>query len=75
MGYDIEKLQGFAKQLRHDIVDMINFDKGRVGHLGGSCSMADIVAALYLYKMNYYFVDGKNSERIELNLLINYHGN
>ena len=66
MGYDIEKLQAFAKTLRHDIVDMINFDKGRVGHLGGSCSMADIVSALYLYKMNYDPKDYKKVDRDRL---------
>ena len=66
MGYDIEKMKAFAKQLRHDIVDMINFDKGRVGHLGGSCSMADIVAALYCYKMNYDPKDYKKADRDRL---------
>ena len=66
MGYDIENMKAFAKQLRHDIVDMINFDKGRVGHLGGSCSMADIVAALYCYKMNYDPKDYKKADRDRL---------
>lgn len=39
-----------ALQLREDIVDIIGV--GKVGHLGGSCSCADIVAALYFHKMN-----------------------
>ena len=65
MGYDVEKIQGFAKQLRHDIVDMIG-DKGYVGHLGGSCSMADIIAALYCYKMKYDPANYKMPERDRL---------
>lgn len=39
-----------AQQLRKDIVDMIG--TRMTGHLGGSCSSADIVAALYFSKMN-----------------------
>ena len=45
-----------AAQIRRDIVIMIG-DEGHVGHLGGSASSADIVAALYGVKMN---VDPKN---------------
>lgn len=44
-----------ALTLREDIVDIIG--AGKVGHLGGSCSSADIVAALYFNKMK---IDPKN---------------
>lgn len=44
---EIEKM---AAQIRRDVVLMIGGD-GHVGHLGGSCSCADIVAALYTAKM------------------------
>ncbi|MDF2523467.1 MAG: transketolase subunit [Clostridiales bacterium] len=47
---DVVKLvEEKALALRHHIVDMIGLSK--VGHLGGSSSCADIVAALYFYKM------------------------
>lgn len=45
-----QEIQQKARTMRHSIVDMIGCD-GKVGHLGGSCSSADIVAALYFYKM------------------------
>ncbi len=35
-----------ANKIRRDVVEMIDF-KGQAGHLGGSCSSAEIVAALY----------------------------
>lgn len=35
-----------AAKMRRDVVRMIG-GEGQVGHLGGSCSLADIVAALY----------------------------
>ena len=46
------ELQLLAAKLRRDIVIMIG-KKGHVGHIGGSCSCADIVAVLYGYKMKY----------------------
>lgn len=52
-----EFLERKALQLREDIIDMIGV--GKVGHLGGSCSCADIVAVLYFHKMN---IDSKNPE-------------
>lgn len=39
-------LRVLATKIRRDIVEMIGPD-GHVGHLGGSCSSADIVALLY----------------------------
>jgi transketolase len=46
-----KKLEKTAKKLRHDIVMMIGANKP--GHLGGSCSIADIVAVLYFHKMRH----------------------
>ena len=50
------KIKRLAAQIRKDVVLMIG-DQGHVGHLGGSCSSADIVAALYGYRMK---IDPKN---------------
>lgn len=54
MGYDkvlLEELQAKARLLRRDVV--VSIGVGVAGHLGGSCSSADIVAALYFYKMKH----------------------
>lgn len=51
----IKAVEEKALHLRNDIVDIIGV--GKVGHLGGSCSSADVVAALYFHKMK---VDPKN---------------
>ncbi|MDO4487833.1 MAG: transketolase [Eubacteriales bacterium] len=45
-----------ATKIRRDVVEMIGPD-GHVGHLGGSCSSADIVAVLFEKHMRY---DAKN---------------
>ena len=47
-----------AAKIRLDIVKMIGCD-GQTGHLGGSCSSADILAALYGEKMRF---DPKNPD-------------
>jgi transketolase len=52
----IRRVQLLAAQIRRDIVVMIG-GEGQTGHLGGSCSSADIVAALYGAKMRH---DPKN---------------
>lgn len=52
---DVSKLKETAKQLRLDVLDMIY--KAQTGHIGGSLSAADMVAALYFYKMK---LDPKN---------------
>lgn len=44
-----EKIEKKALQLRRNIVEMIGV--GKAGHLGGSSSCAEIVAALYFHKM------------------------
>lgn len=45
----VAELEKTARTLRLRVVEMIGV--GPVGHLGGSCSLADIVAALYFHKM------------------------
>jgi transketolase len=52
---DLIELQKIANKLRENVVRMIGV--GPTGHIGGSCSAADIVAALYFYKMKH---DPKN---------------
>jgi len=53
----VAELEKIARKLRFDIVIMIGADKP--GHLGGSCSIAEIVAVLYFHKMRH---DPKNPE-------------
>ncbi|MCC2255761.1 transketolase [Ruminococcus sp. CLA-AA-H200] len=47
----IRSLQDKARLLRRDVIESIGV--GVAGHIGGSNSSADIVAALYFYKMRY----------------------
>jgi transketolase len=51
----IKNLEQTALKLREDVVDILGV--GKVGHLGGSCSCAEIVSVLYFYKMK---TDPKN---------------
>lgn len=54
MGYEknlIKDLENKARQLRKDVV--ISIGVGVAGHIGGSNSSADLVAALYFYKMKH----------------------
>ena len=51
----LDDLRSKAKTLRRDVITSVGV--GTAGHVGGSCSSADIVAALYFYKMKY---DPKN---------------
>jgi transketolase len=48
---DVEKLEHIARIIRLDIIQMVGI--GQRGHLGGSCSIADIVTALYFSKMRH----------------------
>ncbi len=57
----IRMLAGRARRLRRHVVEMIGV--GKVGHLGGSCSIADIVAALYFHKMKLHPEDPQNPDR------------
>jgi len=52
---DHEALKEKARKIRTHIIRMIGV--GKKGHLGGSCSIADVVAALYFHKMR---LDPKN---------------
>lgn len=47
--HNLKKLERIAKQVRRNIIHMIGV--GKAGHLGGSCSAADFVTALYFYKL------------------------
>ncbi|MBO7711743.1 MAG: transketolase [Lachnospiraceae bacterium] len=53
----IKSLKEKAQLLRRDCIKCIGV--GVAGHVGGSCSSADLVAALYFHKMKY---DPKNTE-------------
>ncbi|MCI9064275.1 MAG: transketolase [Lachnospiraceae bacterium] len=60
MGYDketVEHLNKVARTLRKDVVISVGLDVP--GHIGGSNSSADIVTALYFYKMKH---DPKNPD-------------
>lgn len=48
---DIQKLERMARTIRLNIVQMVGV--GQRGHLGGSCSIADVVTALYFHKMRH----------------------
>ena len=48
---EIQRIQRIAWDLRADVVRMIGV--GKPGHLGGSCSLAEIAAALYFAKMRF----------------------
>lgn len=52
----ITDIRRLAANIRRDVVMMIGCG-GQTGHLGGSCSSADIVAALYGYRLKH---DPKN---------------
>jgi transketolase len=45
-----KELMKTALQLRYDLLEMIGV--GTAGHLGGSSSLAELIAVLYFYKMN-----------------------
>jgi len=55
------ELEKIAKKLRYDIVIMIG--AGKPGHLGGSCSVADIIAVLYFHKMQHDPANPKWADR------------
>jgi len=48
---DVRALERIARAIRLDIVQMVGV--GQRGHLGGSCSIADVVTALYFSKMRH----------------------
>ena len=53
----VKKIERMALQLRFDLLDILGV--GKVGHLGGSSSMAEIAACLYFHAMRY---DPKNPQ-------------
>jgi len=53
-----------ADVLRRDVVEMIGV--GKAGHLGGSCSLAEIVSALYFHAMRFDARDPGNPDRDRL---------
>jgi transketolase len=48
---DTKKLELMARTIRLNIIQMVGV--GQRGHLGGSCSIADVVTALYFSKMRH----------------------
>ena len=48
---DVNELRLHAKEIRREIINMLT--ESGSGHTGGSLSAADIVTALYFYKMRY----------------------
>ena len=65
MKADVKKLGSIAQCLRYELVKMIGY--GKPGHFGGSCSIAEIISALYYYKMKH---DPKNPSWPERDRLI-----
>ena len=57
----IRKLERIALQLRFDLIEMIG--QGKFGHLGGSSSLAEIVACLYFHAMRYDPKNPKDPDR------------
>jgi len=47
----VKKIERMSLQLRFDLLDILGV--GKVGHLGGSSSMAEIAACLYFHAMRY----------------------
>ncbi|HDR90477.1 MAG TPA: transketolase [Bacteroidetes bacterium] len=47
----ITELEQKARKLRYLIVEMVSV--GKQGHIGGSCSIADVMAVLYFHKMKH----------------------
>ncbi|MBN1777577.1 MAG: transketolase [Clostridiales bacterium] len=60
---EIRDLKKRAAQLRSNLIDMV--PPGKVGHLGGSSSIMDVVAALYFKVMN-VFEDPRDPRRDRL---------
>jgi transketolase len=58
-----QKLDEKARLLRRHILEMVGGESGRGGHLGGSNSAADIVAALYFHKMKVNPANPKDEDR------------
>jgi len=57
----VNELQRIAYKLRLNVIKMVGV--GQKGHLGGSCSLSEIVAVLYFYKMKHDPQNPKWEER------------
>jgi transketolase len=57
----VKTLERMALQLRFDLLEMLGV--GKVGHLGGSSSMAEIAACLYFHAMRFDPQNLKNPDR------------
>jgi transketolase len=57
----VKKIERMALQLRFDLLDILGV--GKVGHLGGSSSMAEIAACLYFHAMRYDPQNPKDPDR------------
>ena len=57
MKLTIAELEKMASKLRLDVIRMVGV--GQKGHLGGSCSLSEIIAVLYFYQMRH---DPKNPD-------------
>lgn len=62
----VREIQELARSIRRDVVQMIGGD-GHVGHLGGSCSAADIIAVLYGHVMKH---DPKNPKMADRDVFL-----
>jgi transketolase len=60
----ITEIKSMALKLRYDLLEMIGI--GVAGHLGGSSSLAETVAALYFHKMNFSAGKLKDPDRDRL---------
>lgn len=65
-GKTVREIEGLARSIRRDIVEMIG-GEGHVGHLGGSCSSADLIATLYGYTMRH---DPKNPKMADRDVFL-----
>ncbi len=61
---DVRRLERLALKLRFDILEMLGV--GKAGHLGGSSSMAEVVACLYFQTMRYDPRNTRDPERDRL---------
>lgn len=57
----VKELTNMATQLRRNVIEMTY--KAQSGHPGGSCSLADIMAYLYFYRMHYDAKKPKDMKR------------
>lgn len=60
----IRELEKISTQLRRDVIEMTY--KAQSGHPGGSCSLADIMAYLYFYRMHFNVEEPKANSRDRL---------